>query len=105
VHKTANILDKMPKSVQGKAKQLIHEICLAPTRKAALAAYDQFISSYQIKFPKACAWKDKKSFLPFTTFRPNISRIYGLPTPSNQPSLPSGCEPAEPRVAVHESRH
>jgi transposase-like protein len=37
-HKTANILDKMPKSVQGKAKQLIHEMYLAPTRKAALAA-------------------------------------------------------------------
>jgi hypothetical protein len=47
VHKTANILDKMPKSVQDKAKQLIHEMYLAPTRKAALAAYDQFISSYQ----------------------------------------------------------
>jgi transposase-like protein len=31
VHKTANILDKMPKSVQGKAKQLIHEMYLAPT--------------------------------------------------------------------------
>jgi len=41
----------MPKSVQGKAKQLIHEMYLAPTRKAALAAYGQFISSYQTKFP------------------------------------------------------
>jgi putative transposase len=53
VHKTANILDKMPKSVQGKAKQLIHEMYLAPTRKATLAAYEQFISSYQSKFPKS----------------------------------------------------
>ena len=72
VHKTANILDKMPKSVQGKAKQLIHEMYLAPTRKAALAAYDQFISSYQIKFPKACecCTKIKKCCLPFTIFRP-----------------------------------
>jgi putative transposase len=41
VHKTANILDKMPKSVQGEAKQLIHEMYLAPTRKAALAAYER----------------------------------------------------------------
>jgi len=32
VHKTANMLDKMPKSVQDKAKQLIHEMYLAPTR-------------------------------------------------------------------------
>jgi len=37
VHKTANILDKMPKSVQGRAKQLIHEMYLSPTRKTALA--------------------------------------------------------------------
>jgi hypothetical protein len=42
------------KSVQGKAKQLIHGMYLAPIRKAALRAYDQFISSYQVKFPKAC---------------------------------------------------
>jgi hypothetical protein len=39
VHKTANILDKMPRSVQGRAKQLIHEMYLSPTRKAASAAY------------------------------------------------------------------
>ena len=44
VHKTVNILDKMPKSVQGKAKQLIHEIYLAPTRKAALAGQRRFAS-------------------------------------------------------------
>ena len=60
VHKTANILDKMPKSVQGKAKQLIHEMYLAPTRKAALAAYDQFISSYQIKFEKSLPMLGKR---------------------------------------------
>jgi putative transposase len=70
VHKTANILDKMPKSVQGKAKQLIHEMYLAPTRKAALAAYDQFISSYQVKFPKACEClqKDKAVLFNFYDF-------------------------------------
>jgi putative transposase len=70
VHKTANILDKMPKSVQGKAKQLIHEMYLAPTRKAALAAYDQFISSYQVKFPKACEClhKDKEVLFTFYDF-------------------------------------
>jgi putative transposase len=70
VHKTANILDKMPKSVQGKAKQLIHEMYLAPTRKAALAAYDQFISSYQAKYPKAteCLEKDKEWLFTFYNF-------------------------------------
>jgi putative transposase len=70
VHKTANILDKMPKSVQSKAKQLIHEMYLAPTRKVALAAYDQFISSYQNKFPKACEClaKDKEVLFTFYDF-------------------------------------
>jgi putative transposase len=68
VHKTANILDKMPKSVQGKAKQLIHEMYLAPTRKAALGAYDQFISSYQVKFPKACECLQKDKAVLFTFY-------------------------------------
>jgi len=68
VHKTANILDKMPKSVQDKAKQLIHEMYLAPTRKAALAAYDQFISSYQSKFPKACECLEKDKEVLFTFY-------------------------------------
>jgi putative transposase len=83
VHKTINILDKMPKSVQDKAKQLIHEMCLAPTRKEALTAYDQFMSIYQIKFPKACEClqKDKGVLFTFYDFRPNIGRIYGPPIP------------------------
>jgi putative transposase len=70
VHKTANILDKMPKSVQGRAKQLIHEMYLSPTRKAALAAYDQFIDSYQAKYPKAteCLAKDKEWLFTFYDF-------------------------------------
>src|ERR1700736_5644257 len=58
----------MPKSVQGKAKQLIHEMYLAPTRKAALAAYDQFISSYQTKFPKACECLEKDKEVLFTFY-------------------------------------
>jgi hypothetical protein len=42
---------------------------LAPTRKAALAAYDQFISSYQIKFPKACECLGKDNEVLFTLLR------------------------------------
>jgi transposase-like protein len=41
---------------------------LAPTRKAALAAYDQFISSYQIKFPKACECLEKDKEVLFTFY-------------------------------------
>src|SRR5258708_21709205 len=70
VHKTANILDKMPKSIQGRAKALIHEMYLSPTRKAALAAYDQFINSYQAKYPKAtdCLEKDEDWLFTFYDF-------------------------------------
>jgi putative transposase len=48
--------------------------------------------------------KDKEVLFNFYDFPAQHWRIYGLPTLSNQPSLPSGCEPTEPRVAVHESR-
>jgi transposase-like protein len=42
VHKTANVLDKLPKSLQGRAKDLLHDVYLAPTRHDALTAYDRF---------------------------------------------------------------
>src|SRR6266481_10219477 len=52
-----------------------------------------------LKPANACR-KIKKFCLPFTTSRPNIGRIYGPPTPSNQPSPPFGFELIEPRVPV-----
>jgi transposase-like protein len=54
VHKTANILDKMPKSVQPAAKARIHEMCLAETKKSALKAYDDFLELYDAKYSAAC---------------------------------------------------
>jgi putative transposase len=86
VHKTANILDKMPKSVQGRAKELIHEMYLSPTRKAALEAYDQFIASYQAKYPKAtdCLEKDKEWLFTFYDFPAQHWSIFGRPTPLNR---------------------
>jgi putative transposase len=100
VHKTVNILDKLPKSVQAKAKQLIHEMYLAPTRKAALAAHEQFISSYQVKFPKACEClqKDKETLFTFYDFRPSTGRICARPIRSNRTSRLSVYEPIEPKV-------
>lgn len=59
VHKTANILDKMPKKVQPSAKKLIHEMYLAETRESALEAYEEFLGLYGAKFPKACACLEK----------------------------------------------
>jgi len=70
VHKTKNILNKMPKGIQPKAKQAIHDIWMAETRKAAEKAFDKFIQTYQAKYPKAvdCLVKDRKSLLTFYDF-------------------------------------
>ena len=53
VHKTANVLDKMPKIVQPNAKKMIHEMYLSPTKKDALEAYDAFMNLYSVKYSKA----------------------------------------------------
>jgi putative transposase len=70
VHKTANVLDKMPKSVQPKAKEKIHDIYLAPTKQQALVAYNSFLSLYGKKFPNACECliKDKEVLFSFFDF-------------------------------------
>jgi putative transposase len=70
VHKTANILDNMPKSVRPKAKERIHDIYLAPTREQAFVAYNSFLSLYEKKFPKACEClaKDKETLFAFYDF-------------------------------------
>lgn len=53
VHKTANILDKLPKSVQSKAKSQIHEMYMAESKENAEKAFNQFVNNYEQKFPKA----------------------------------------------------
>ena len=53
VHKTVNVLDKMPSSLQGKAKKMIHDIYLAPTKMDAGVAFDVFIEEFDLKYPKA----------------------------------------------------
>jgi len=70
VHKTANILNKMPKSVQPKAKADIHEIWMAETRKDATQAFDTFLEKYEAKYPEAskCLAKDRDVLLTFYDF-------------------------------------
>lgn len=53
VHKTANILNKLPKSMQPKAKSAIHEIRMAQSRKDAEKAFDRFDAQFGGKYPKA----------------------------------------------------
>jgi putative transposase len=70
VHKTANVLDKMAKSVQSTAKRKLHEMYLSATKEEALATYEDFLALYDDKFPKACEClrKDKDVLFTFYDF-------------------------------------
>jgi putative transposase len=70
VHKMANILDKLPKGGQPKAKAALHEIHGAATKAEAEKAFDLFVKTYQAKYPKAteCLEKDKGVLLAFYDF-------------------------------------
>ena len=70
MHKTANILNKMPKSLHAKAKRALQEIWMAETKADAIAAFDAFVASYQLKYEKAteCLVKDRDTLLVFYDF-------------------------------------
>jgi transposase-like protein len=70
VHKTANVLNKMPKSVQPKAKVDLHEIWQAETREEASDAFDHFLEKYAAKYEAACQClkKDRDVLLTFYDF-------------------------------------
>ena len=70
VHKTANILNKLPKSIQTKAKEKIHHIWMASNKEEAKKCFDAFIDIYEAKYPKAveCLKKDRSVLLTFYDF-------------------------------------
>jgi putative transposase len=70
VHKTANVLNNLPKSVQARAKADLHEIWMAETRASANKAFDTFRAKYQAKYAEACAClaKDRDVLLAFYDF-------------------------------------
>ena len=70
VHKTANVLNYLPRKVQPTAKRVLQEIWMAENRKDAEAAFDAFVSTYQAKYPKAvgCLVKDREGLLAFYDF-------------------------------------
>lgn len=70
VHKTANVLNKLPKSVQPKVKAALHEIWMASTRKEAYKAFDNTVELFAPKYPKAmeCLSKDRDELLAFYDF-------------------------------------
>lgn len=70
VHKTVNVLDKLPKAVQPKAKSALHQIWQAETKVQAEQAFDRFCVTYEDKYPKAveCLARDRVSLLEFYDF-------------------------------------
>jgi transposase-like protein len=70
VHKTANVLNKLPKSAQPRAKTLIHDIYRAETEENAVQAFNHFCDSYRDKYPEAvtCLDRDRKVMLNFYGF-------------------------------------
>ena len=70
VHKAANVLDKLPKSVQPAVKRDLREIWQAPDRATAEAAVETFVAKYEAKYPKAaaCLAKDRDALLTFYDF-------------------------------------
>jgi transposase-like protein len=70
VHKTANILNKLPKAMQPKVKAALHEIWMAPTREDAERAFDRTVARFEAKYPKAieCLVKDRDALLAFYDF-------------------------------------
>jgi len=70
VHKTANVLNKLPKSLQAKAKEKLHQIWMAPEKAEAQIHFDDFIKIYETKYPKAakCLKKDRDVLLTFYDF-------------------------------------
>jgi Transposase, Mutator family len=102
VHKTANVLDKLPKSQQSKAKRALQEIWMAETKKDALAAFDAFVETRGVKYERAveCLTKDREALLALKPLPPDPARYqdsaiardmisnFILPNPSNR--RPSG---------------
>jgi transposase-like protein len=70
VHKTVNVLDKLPRGQHVPAKNILHEIWMSATKADATKALDKFAATYQAKYPKAveCLLKDKDELLAFYDF-------------------------------------
>jgi putative transposase len=70
VHKTANVLNKLPKRQQREAKQALWQIYRADTKAEANTAFDRFLKTYQVKYPEAteCLSKDREALLAFFDF-------------------------------------
>ena len=86
VHKTANVLNKLPKSRQRNAKQDLHQIWMAENREAAKKALDTFAAKHQAKYGEAvrCLTKDRAALLAFYDFPALALRYLALSVCANR---------------------
>ena len=70
VHKIANVLDKLPKRLQPRAKSHLHEIMRAEGQETALEELARFQEEYEAKYPKAvdCLTKDTDTLFTFMDY-------------------------------------
>ena len=68
IHKMVNVLDKLPKKIHARAKELLHQMYHSDTKTDALEAYDQFMKLYRDKYPKACQCLEKDKDVLFTFY-------------------------------------
>ncbi len=70
VHKTMNVLNKLPKKLHGQAKDNLHQVWMAETKADATKAFDLFLDTYTAKYPSAaeCLSKDREALLAFYDF-------------------------------------
>lgn len=98
VHKTANVLNKLPKSVQPKVKADLHEIWMAETRDEAHKAFDRTVKRFEAKYPRAmeCLAKDREELLAFYDY-PADSTPSGHPVRSHLARHSTAIWPPVPR--------
>ena len=70
MHKIANVLDKLPKRLQPRAKMMLHEIMRAPDRQSAEEEIERFVEDFEVRYLKAtdCLAKDRDTLLTFFDF-------------------------------------
>jgi putative transposase len=100
VHKTANVLDALPKTAQPAAKRALQEIYNAEDKDHATRAVRDFERAYRAKYPKVVKriTDDEDELLAFFNSPPSTGSTCGPPTRSSRPSPPSLCGPRSPRA-------
>jgi putative transposase len=101
VHKTGNVLNNLPKGSQKQAKQRLHEIWMAETKKEAGEAFDYFLDAFRAKHPKAagCLEKDREELLAFYDFPAEQWKHIRTTNQSSPPSPPQGSGQTRPETA------